>query len=106
MASSGRYSKFPKVNRDIPAGAPVDNSIAQAIIPSLSPREIIALLSSERVKRVRSINAKFDESEIDGLSVPKMIEWVGDDLERRDFAIAFEGKQDKPRTTLLAALEQ
>jgi hypothetical protein len=49
MASSGRYSKFPKVDRSIPAGAPAQNTIAQAIIPSLSAKEIVALISSERV---------------------------------------------------------
>lgn len=106
MASSGRYSKFPKVDRSIPASASPKNALAQAIIPSLSPQEIIALISSERVRRARAAGAKYDDSEVEGLNVAKMLEWVGDDAERREFAIAFEHKQEKPRVTLLSALEQ
>jgi hypothetical protein len=106
MASSGRYSKFPKVDRSIPAGAPAQNTIAQAIIPSLSAKEIVALISSERVKRARSASAKYDDSEIEGLSVANVLDWVGEDPERREFAVAFEKKQPKPRVTLLSALEQ
>lgn len=106
MASSGRYSKFPKVNRDIPAGAPAENSIARAIIPSLSSQEIISLIASERVKRARATTDQHDVAEIEGLSVAKLVKWVDGDSGRRDFVIAHEKKQEKPRSTLFSALDQ
>ena len=79
-----RHSSFPKVNRDA----------SEAPVAASAPEEPVADESSEKSVDLTSMTA--DE----------VVEWAGDDADRRVRAVAVESGRDKPRKTVLKLVDE
>ena len=80
MASSGRFSKYPKVNRSVPGlPATAAERFALAGAPvSASPEPSV------------SSKAEVVVPDLAEMTVAEVLGWVGDDDERRSAALAVE----------------
>lgn len=96
MASkpSGRYSRFPAVNRGVAPEAPVAE-------PEVFATEEFFVAPEPEVAAPDPV----DISEVEGLNVADAIAWAADDPARREALLAWEHAQEKPRKTVLSALE-
>lgn len=113
--SSGRYSKFPKVNREFRAAVPA----SEVVVDSADDEaEALRKLLADLHAAAEAAEAG-DEAEDDGevsedevvkthidvpaLSVKKLVEWVGDDEDRRQAALEAELAGEN-RSTAIKAL--
>jgi len=82
-----RHSRFPAVNREA-REAPV---AASAPAPVEEP---VADKSSE------------EDIDLSTMTADEVVEWVGDDTDRRSAAVVAENKRDKPRKTVLKLADE
>lgn len=82
-----RHSRFPAVNREAreapvtaPAPAPVEEPVADK--------------SSE------------ESVDLSTMTADEVVEWAGDDTDRRAVAVAAENERDKPRKTVLKLADE
>jgi hypothetical protein len=96
MASSGRFSKYPKVNRSIPAApASAADRLALASAPPAAavaaPKPVVA--------------APVVVPALEDMTVAEVLEWVGDDDKRREAALAAE-QDGRARKGLIKTLSE
>lgn len=92
MASSGRFSKYPKVNRSIPAApASAADRLALASTPAPAPKPVVA--------------APVAVPALEDMTVAEVLEWVGDDDKRRQAALAAE-QDGRARKGLIKTLSE
>lgn len=90
--STGRHSRFPAVNRGVDRAAPQAEEVAPQVEEAAPEVE-------------EATTAPQEETAVDpaDLTVDEVLEWVGDDEDRRASALAAE-EAGKARKTLVAAL--
>lgn len=86
-ARSGRHSRFPAVNRE-GRSAPTP-----AAVPDPEPAPPV------------EVEASAPEIDLSELSAKKVLDWAGDDDERRAVALDAEQSRDDPRKTVLRELD-
>lgn len=97
---SGRYSKYPKVNRSVPA---YPSSAAERFalgasptVPTVPEPEPVSLPAPQE-------GFTLSASLIGDMTVAEVLEWVGDDEDRRVAALAAE-ESGRARKSLLKSL--
>jgi hypothetical protein len=94
---SGRHSRFPAVNRDVPAAAGTPTPKKAVSAPKPEP---VAELAPE------PIETDAGDGYPEGGTSIEVLEWVGDDEARSAFALAAELGREKPRKGILEALAE
>jgi hypothetical protein len=98
MASSGRYSKYPKVDRSIPAApASAADRLAAAGAAPVAVQSVPAAVPAP--KEGFTLSASL----IGDMTVAEVLEWVGEDEDRRVAALAAE-ESGRARKGLLKSL--
>lgn len=131
-SKSGRYSRFPAVNRDIevesnvaepdpepeevvlpPVVTPVGVAVVDLVVAEPAPEESAA--DETTGDDVADEISEDDAAPVDGevaeetievpdVSAAKLLEWIGDDDKRRLAALQAELAREHPRATALVAL--
>lgn len=102
---SGRHSRFPAVNRDVPpsGGDPVATAP-----PAPEPEPEPVPVPEPEAPPAEAPEAPTEETTPDGYpaegSIPDVLEWVGDDPDRAAIALAAEQQREHPRKGILEAL--
>ena len=84
----GRYSKFPKVDRSVPAhGATAAERLG--LTGRVQPVEVAPVVADPEPSTLNS-QPEVEVPDLSEMTVPEVLEWVGDDEERRVAALSAE----------------
>jgi len=105
-SGSGRYSRFPAVNRGgapVPAAAPAPAPVAPPV-EAVEPEPVVEENPQPEVE-VEAVAPEEEAVEVPDTNVDDLLAWAGDDEDRRAAALAAENSRTDPRKTVLRELD-
>jgi hypothetical protein len=103
--SSGRFSKYPAINRDVPSLPRLTEATDEDEVTADEETTVEAVEPDQEIEPEVEPDKEDQVIEVpEGLTVPELLEWAGEDEDRKAAVLAAEDEAEKPRKTLIAGL--